>query len=95
MRFVYRLSGTRADTIHGSTLRGVYLDTLNPPSFRAAVLEDFARLVEDGQPQFVSLMFTNIDGNIRDYHVLRLPMLDEEGAISHILLLSDHGIDMR
>lgn len=95
LRFVYRLSGTRADTIHGSTLRGVYIDTLNPPSFRENLLADMTRMVEDHRPQFVDQTFTNVEGNIRDMHVLRLPLADDDGLLAHILILSDHGADMR
>lgn len=94
LRFVYRLSGTRADTIHGTTLRGVYIDTLNPPSFRENLLADMTRMVEDHQPQFVSQTFTNVEGNVRDMRVLRLPLVDEDGGLAHILILSDHGADM-
>ena len=90
--FSYRLSGTAADTIHGLSLKGVRVLDLKPEDFARTLHGDLARMAEDLAPQFVELSYSNRENKTRRYRVLRLPLCDECGRMTMVLILADHGL---
>ncbi len=90
--FSYRLAGTVADTIHGRGLKGVRVLDLRPEDFARTLHDDLARMSAEPAPQFVELAYVNRDGRIRRYRALRLPLCDEAGRMTMVLVLADHGL---
>ncbi len=90
LRFLWRLTGTIADSIHGRNLTGVFVDEMPLGSMREMLLADFEVLVATGESQFAELLFTNADGRNRRYEVMRLPMLGvgDSTTIDHILVMA-------
>lgn len=89
--FRYRLAGTAADTIHGLSLKGVRVSELRPEGFARTLHGDLARMAEHPSPQFVELSYTNREDKTRRYRVLRLPLCDDAGRLTMVLVLADHG----
>jgi hypothetical protein len=89
--FRYRLAGTAADTIHGQSLKGVRILDLRPEPFARTLHGDLVRMTADLAVQFTELSFTNREDKTRRYRVLRLPLCDETGRLTMILVLADHG----
>lgn len=93
--FRYRLSGTLADTIHGQSLKGLRILDLRPERFAELLHGDLVRMTEDLAVQFVLHTFTNRQGKVRRFRVLRLPLCDASGRLEMVLALADHGLIQR
>lgn len=87
-RFRYRLSGTASDEIHGRAITGTMVDMLSPPSFATQLGEALNRLLADGRPQLSDFLFTNAEGHRRRYQALRLPLSEDGGTVSQILVFA-------
>ncbi len=88
-RFTYRLSGSKAEAIHGHTLTGLCVSNLRNKPFKSELTADLIRLAEDGKPQFLELSLRDDKDQENHYTIMRLPLLGYAGQIDHILI----GID--
>lgn len=94
-RFRHRLASTAVAAIHGQELTGLYVDELEPASFRELLDSDLRLMLKNRAPQFVSLRFVNRQGRSRSYDVLRLPLSDDGKTVTKILIFSDFGFRNR
>lgn len=91
VRFRYRLTGSDTDRIHGKALKGHYVDTLEPPEFATMLHDDFSAMLDEGKPQLARLDFQNVEGRMRHYEALRLPLIDADGQVVMIMVYANHG----
>lgn len=91
LRFRYRLTGTMAESIQNYNYTGSYVDEQAPQKLREYLQSDLEALVQSGEPQHVSLSFTNTKGYPRHLQVLRLPLCNNnkqsENQVDHILVI--------
>lgn len=91
--FVYRLTGTAADAVHGHALTGKSILAQKPEAFAALLLKDMQRLVEDRTPQRVAFDFDYGKGERRHYEVLRLPLSEDGENVDRLLCFADYQAD--
>ena len=87
--FVYRLVGTEMVRSYGRDVTGLSLRDMQPDEFRNLIWKDLSELVRTWEPQFTALYFTNPQGNLRAYRLLRLPLSSDGTRVDMILLVAE------
>ncbi len=90
--FVYRLVGTEMVRSYGRDVTGMALSEMQPEELRSLIRRDLSELVETWQPQFTALYFTNPQGHLRAYRLLRLPLSSDGERVDMILLVAEFDI---
>jgi len=90
VRFRVRLHGTKLVTQAGYDMTGKSLDALPRPEYRAYVLERCRGLVATGEP-LVTVHDRVLDGRIRRYEALWLPLADDGDHVDLLICALIYG----
>jgi PAS domain S-box-containing protein len=89
-RFLHlNAAGERASGFSSAKLRGRSLTDTVPPEARAAVVAQFRRAVEHGEPTDFETVFVDGSGDVRGVRAQHLPLLEGNSVVGVLILAYD------
>ena len=94
-RLRLRLYGERIRATDGHEQPMQYLDQITPRIYRDKVLADYAAMIATAAPSGFGVHLIGVAGETAAYRRLLLPLADDRGAFTNILVFNPDAMDMR
>jgi len=94
-RYRYRLVGSEIAGAYGRDLTGLYVDDVQPLSYRNLLLRHYGRATELARPILHRVKFMEWTGKVHELIRLILPLSDDNQTVNMLLMTSAFGDELR